>query len=164
MQLTEISPRQVHSCRGQCQVVSARPRFFRLSSIIREDEQTYWEMNKHMVKMTALYRRPPDVDAFMEHYETVHLSLVRSFPGLLKLEISRMFVWDEKPADPFLQVDMYFASREQLLAALKSPPGRASGRDAQEFAGEYIQIFFADVDVETFGGEVHGDSGLVRGE
>ncbi|RIV23234.1 EthD family reductase [Alicyclobacillaceae bacterium I2511] len=117
-----------------------------------------------MVKMVALYRRPPDVDAFMAHYEMVHLPLVRNFPGLLKLEVNRMFAWDGTAADPFLQVDMYFDKREQLLAALKSPSGRASGKDAQAFAGEYIQIFFADVEVETFGGGDHGTSSTVRDE
>lgn len=101
-----------------------------------------------MVKMTAIYKRPHDVDAFLDHYHNVHLPIIRRLPGLLKLELSRVFTFRGDVADPYLQADMYFADRDSLLAALKSEPGRESGKDAEQFAGESVQVFFADVETE----------------
>jgi uncharacterized protein (TIGR02118 family) len=103
-----------------------------------------------MVKMIALYRRPEDVPAFLEHYENVHMPIVRRLPGLLKVELNRMYDLRGGEADPFLMAEMYFESREALLAALKSDAGKESGRDAQEFAGKYVQVWFADVETEEF--------------
>lgn len=102
-----------------------------------------------MVKMTALYKRPPDVDAFFDHYHNVHLPIIRRLPGLIKMELSTTFAFKGEPGNPFLQADMFFADRDSLMAALKSEPGRESGKDAQEFAGEYVQVLFADVTTET---------------
>lgn len=101
-----------------------------------------------MVKMIALYRRPEDVEGFMAHYENVHLPIVRKFPGLRKVEYSRMFDLRGGDADPFLMAEMYFDSRESLIEALKSPAGKESGKDAQQFAGPLIQVMFADVETE----------------
>lgn len=103
-----------------------------------------------MVKMTALYKRPADVEAFLNHYHNVHMPIVRRLPGVKKVEISSMFTFKGDPADPFIMADVYFEDKAQLIAALKSDPGRESGRDAQEFAGEYVQVFFSDVVTEEF--------------
>lgn len=101
-----------------------------------------------MVKMIALFRRPDDVARFMEHYEQVHLPLVRQMPGLLKLELHRMYDARGGEPDPFLMAEMFFESRESMLASMKSPEGRAGGNDLQAFAGPYVQIMLADVEAE----------------
>jgi uncharacterized protein (TIGR02118 family) len=101
-----------------------------------------------MVKMIAIYRRPEDVEAFMKHYEEVHLPLARKMPGLLKMELNYMYNAKGGEADPFLMAELYFDSRESLMAAMKSPEGRAGGKDIQEFAGDLVQIYFADVTSE----------------
>jgi uncharacterized protein (TIGR02118 family) len=103
-----------------------------------------------VVKMIAIFRRPSDIEGFMEHYEQVHLPIVRKLQGLRKLELNRMYELGGGDADPFLIAEMYFDSRESLLSALKSEEGRASGKDAQEFAGKYVQVTFADVESEDF--------------
>ncbi|MCL6452896.1 MAG: EthD family reductase [Alicyclobacillus sp.] len=103
-----------------------------------------------MVKMTALYRQPADVEGFMDHYYNVHLPIIRRLPGLLRMELGKVFTFTGDTPVQFLQADMYFADRDSLLAALKSEPGRESGRDAQRFAGEYVQVYFSDVEVEDF--------------
>lgn len=103
-----------------------------------------------MVKMTALYKRPKDVEAFLDHYHNVHLPIIRRLPGLRRMELSTMFTMKGDDADPFLLADMYFDSREDLMTALRSEPGRESGKDAQEFAGDIVQVFFSSVETEAF--------------
>lgn len=103
-----------------------------------------------MVKMIALYKRPEDVETFLNHFENVHMPIVRRFPGLLKVDVNKMYDLRGGDADPFMMAEMYFESRESMLAAIKSEPGRESGKDAQEFAGKYVQVMFADVETEEF--------------
>ncbi len=103
-----------------------------------------------MVKMIAIFRRPTDVDAFLNHYHHVHLPLIRKMPGLIKMELHQMYDARGGEPDPFLMAEMYFDSRETLLAAMKSPEGKAGGKDLQTFAANEVQILLADVEVETF--------------
>ncbi len=101
-----------------------------------------------MVKMVALYRRPDDPDAFMQHYREVHLPLARRMPGLRKVEINHFFQADGSESDPFLMAEMYFDSRADMLASMRSPEGKASGQDLQTFAGSLVKVYFADVETE----------------
>jgi uncharacterized protein (TIGR02118 family) len=103
-----------------------------------------------MVKMVALFKKPVDVEGFLDHYEHVHLPLVRKMPGLLKLELHRMYDPRGGEADPFLMAEMYFESRDTLLSAMKSSEGKAGGKDLQSFAADYVQIMLADVTTEEF--------------
>lgn len=103
-----------------------------------------------MVKMIALFKRPADVAAFMDHYKNVHLPLIRQMPGLLKLELHDLYDARGGEPDPFLMAEMYFADRDTLLASMKSPEGRAGGKDLQTFAGNLVQIMLADVTTEDF--------------
>jgi hypothetical protein len=43
-----------------------------------------------MIKLIALYRTPADAAAFDKHYHEIHTPLVRKYPGLRKLEITRV--------------------------------------------------------------------------
>lgn len=103
-----------------------------------------------MVKMVALYRRPPDPEAFMAHYTQVHLPLARQMPGLRRIEFSRFFQARGRESDPFLMAELYFDSKPALWAAIESPAGKESGRDLQKFAGDVVQIWFAEVETEEF--------------
>jgi uncharacterized protein (TIGR02118 family) len=100
--------------------------------------------------MIALFRRPDNVEQFMQHYENVHLPLIREMPGLQKLELHRMYDARGGDPDPFLMAEMYFENREAMLTAMKSEPGRAGGKDLQQFAGELVQVMLADVETEEF--------------
>jgi uncharacterized protein (TIGR02118 family) len=103
-----------------------------------------------MVKMIALFKKPVDIDKFLDHYENIHLPLIRKMPGLLKLELHRMYDPRGGEADPFLMAEMYFESRDALLTSMKSPEGKAGGKDLQSFAADYVQIMLADVNTEEF--------------
>jgi len=103
-----------------------------------------------MVKMIALFQRPENVEAFLEHYENIHLPLIRQMPGLRKLELHRMYDARGGEANPFLMAEMFFDSREAMLDSMKSPEGRAGGKDLQTFAAANVQIMLADVETEAF--------------
>ncbi|WP_245631900.1 EthD family reductase [Alicyclobacillus ferrooxydans] len=100
--------------------------------------------------MTALFERPTDVDAFLEHYENTHLPIVRRLPGLIRVDVCKLYTMTGEPADPFLMTDMVFSDREQLLLALRSKDGRDSGRDAADMAGTHVKVFFSEIDSEEF--------------
>lgn len=100
--------------------------------------------------MIALFQRPENVEQFMDHYENVHLPLIREMPGLRKLELHRMYDARGGEPNPFLMAEMYFDSRESMLEAMKSEPGRAGGKDLQTFAGSLVQVMLADVETEAF--------------
>lgn len=100
--------------------------------------------------MIAIFKRPEQVEAFLNHYENVHLPLIRKMPGLRKLEVSRMFDLRGGEANPFVMAEMYFDDRDSLMASMKSPEGKAGGKDLQEFAAGLVEISFADVETEAF--------------
>ncbi|MCG3136700.1 MAG: hypothetical protein HJJLKODD_00535 [Phycisphaerae bacterium] len=98
-----------------------------------------------MVKLIAVYTKPDDTAAFDKHYNEVHTPLVRRMPGLQKLEVSRCY--GAPMGDPryYLLAEMYFDSRDALIAALKSDAGKAAGKDLMGFAAKYVHMMFAEV-------------------
>ena len=93
-----------------------------------------------MEKLIALYKTPQDAEAFLDHYRTVHVPLVKQLPGLLRVEVTllkRTLVGEE---GNFLLAEMVFADPESFKAALKSPENAAVGADAMAFAGSLITV------------------------
>jgi uncharacterized protein (TIGR02118 family) len=99
-----------------------------------------------MVRLIALYRQPPDPGAFDTHYRDVHAPLVRSYPGLVDLKLTKL--QSPGPREPvfYLVAEMSFASRADLDAALASEAGKASGRDLRNFALAGVDLVVADDD------------------
>lgn len=98
-----------------------------------------------MVKLVAVYRKPEDVEAFDKHYYEVHAPLVEKMPGLIKLEVSKIYGTPMGESELHLIAEMYFESKEALLEALSSSEGRASGKDLRSFAGSIVSMHFAEV-------------------
>jgi uncharacterized protein (TIGR02118 family) len=87
------------------------------------------------VRLIALYATPEDPAAFDAHYHAVHAPLVRQYPGLIDLRLTRADGVAERPPDYYLVAEMTFDSRAALDAALASEAGVESGRDLRNFAG-----------------------------
>lgn len=98
-----------------------------------------------MVSLFALYRRPPDEQAFLLHYETVHVPLARRLPGLIDLK------WGQPQALPphdrredddpwFFVAELTFPSKNVLVSALESAEGQAASRDVQAFANGLLTM------------------------
>lgn len=98
-----------------------------------------------MVKLIAVYKKPEDVEAFNRHYFEVHAPLAEKMPGLIKMEVSKIYGSPAGESNLHLIAEMYFESKEALVAALSSPEGRAAGKDLMGFAGKVVSMHFADV-------------------
>ncbi len=96
------------------------------------------------VRLIALYHQPADPGAFDRHYAEVHGPIVRRYPGLRELRMTKIeSVSDRLPAY-YLMAEMTFESRADLDAALASEPGKESGRDLRNFAQAGVDLFIVD--------------------
>ncbi len=99
-----------------------------------------------MVKLIALYKRPPEPEEFDKHYDAVHIPLVRKYPGLRKLEVTRITGAPIGETKFHVMSEMYFDSREAMDAALSSQEGKAVARDLLSFAAPLITVFIGEVE------------------
>jgi len=76
----------------------------------------------------------------------VHLPLVRKYPGLRKLEVTRITGAPIGEAKFYMMAEMYFDSRDALDAALASQEGKAVARDILSFAAPLITVFIGEVE------------------
>ena len=97
-----------------------------------------------MVRLIALYSQPEDPAAFDAHYRDVHAPIVRRYPNLLSMRLTKADGVGGRPAAYYLMAEMSFATRADLDQALASEPGRESGRDLRNFAGAGVTLFVAD--------------------
>jgi uncharacterized protein (TIGR02118 family) len=97
-----------------------------------------------MVKLIALYRKPADPAAFDAHYDNVHTPLVRSYPGLRKLEITRITGAPIGEPKFHLLAEMSFDNKAAMDAALASPEGRAVVKDIMSFAADIVTVFIGE--------------------
>jgi uncharacterized protein (TIGR02118 family) len=95
-------------------------------------------------RLIVLYRPPEDPAAFDAHYRDVHTPIVRSYPKLRDLRLTRTDGVAGRPSDYYLMAEMSFDSRADLDAALASDAGRESGSDLRNFAGAGVTLFIAD--------------------
>ena len=98
-----------------------------------------------MVKLIALYRNPPDTEAFDQHYHDVHTPLVKKLPGLRKLEVSKIARAPIGEQKYYLVAEMYFDNQDTLDFAMASPEGRASAKDLMSFAADIVTLFYAEI-------------------
>lgn len=98
-----------------------------------------------MVKLVAMYKTPEDAKAFDSHYEGIHTPMVRRWPGLRRLEISKITGAPIGEPKHYLMAEMYFDDDEAMQRALASPEGKAASRDVMEFAGKLVTMFYAEV-------------------
>ncbi len=100
-----------------------------------------------MVKLIALYRRPDDPDAFLEHYREVHTPLVRALPGLERLVVDRVTA-DAFGGEPayLLIAEMHFADRTAFKEAMRSEANRRVAEDLRAFAGDLATVLVADAE------------------
>jgi uncharacterized protein (TIGR02118 family) len=98
------------------------------------------------IRVTALYRKPEDVEEFMDHYEGVHLPLVRQVPGLERLEVSRVFASGTGGEPPyFLIAEMDYPDRDTFRSAMRSEQNAAVSQDVGQFAAGLTDILISEV-------------------
>jgi uncharacterized protein (TIGR02118 family) len=97
-----------------------------------------------MVKLIALYKKPANVDAFEQHYATVHIPLVEKIPGVRKTEWTRFLAAPTGAAPYYMMYEMYFDSMEAYQAAMKSEENKIAGQDLLLFAKDSVTLMVAD--------------------
>jgi len=99
------------------------------------------------IKLVALYRKPADVDAFMAHYEQVHLPLVAKTPHLIKTVVGR--VTGSPMGEPayFLTAEMVFPDAARFREAMRSPENQAAGKDLMGFAADLVTLIVVEEQV-----------------
>lgn len=93
-----------------------------------------------MKKLIALYTMPDDAEAFMAHYNGIHLPLVQKIPGLVRAEVTRIDRTFVGEAGNYLLVEMAFADSDSFKAAMKSPENAAVGADLANFAAGRVTV------------------------
>ena len=96
------------------------------------------------VRLIALYAPPDDPVSFDAHYRTTHSAIVRRYPRLSDLRLTRLDGVGGRPAAFYLLAEMEFESRADLDAALASEAGVESGRDLRNFAGAGVTLLIAE--------------------
>jgi len=99
-----------------------------------------------MIKLIALYKKPSDIAAFDEHYAAVHTPLVRKYPGLKKLEITRITGAPIGESKYHVMAEMYWDTKQAMDTALASPEGKAVIKDLLTFGADIVTIFHGDVE------------------
>jgi len=99
-----------------------------------------------MVKLVALYKKPAEVEDFDEHFDAVHIPLVRKYPGLRKIEVTRITGAPIGETKFHVMAEMYFDTRQALDTALVSQEGKAVARDLLSFAAPLVTVFIGEVD------------------
>ena len=99
-----------------------------------------------MVRLIVLYRPPEDPAAFDAHYRETHAAIVRRYPGLRALRVTRIDGAGGRPPPFYVIAEMAFDSRADLEAAIGSDAGRDSARDLRSFAQAGVEILIVDDD------------------
>lgn len=94
-----------------------------------------------MYKLIALYKKPEDEEAFMEHYENVHTPIVKSIPGLKELIVNRV-TGTPMGGDPayFMVVEMVYENKEDFKKGMSSAENMQAGKDLGNFAKGLVTL------------------------
>ncbi len=98
-----------------------------------------------MVKLVALYKKPPDPENFDRHYDSTHVPLVKKWPGLRRVEVGKVTgaIGGEPPY--YLITEMYFDSMDAMKSALRSPEAKVAGENLQSFAAGLVTMLYVQV-------------------
>jgi uncharacterized protein (TIGR02118 family) len=96
------------------------------------------------VRLIALYAAPENPAAFEAYYRDTHVPIVRRYPGLRDLRLTRTDGVGGRAPAFYLIAEMAFDSRADLDAAMASEAGVESGRDLRNFASAGVTVLVAD--------------------
>ncbi|HUS15173.1 MAG TPA: EthD family reductase [Chloroflexia bacterium] len=97
-----------------------------------------------MIKLIALFKKPDDVDAFEQHYNAIHVPLIKQVPHMSRFVSSR--VWGAPRGEPayYRIAEMYFDDRAAFDQAMASDENRAAGKDLMSFARDVVTMIFVE--------------------
>jgi uncharacterized protein (TIGR02118 family) len=115
------------------------------SFIIRE--RVHEQRGFPMVKGTALFGHPEDLDAFEEHYANTHVPLVEKIPNLQRFAAAKIVATPAGSEPPYYRIgELYFEDVWQMQAGLSSDEGQAVTADFQNFAAGGVTLLISEID------------------
>jgi uncharacterized protein (TIGR02118 family) len=98
-----------------------------------------------MAKLIALYKHPENKEEFDNHYFNVHAPITAKIPGLREMKVTK-FTGSPMGGEGkyYLMCEMFYGSLEELQAGLRSPEGKASGKDLMGFARELVTLMIGE--------------------
>ncbi len=111
-----------------------------------------------MIKLTVLYRRPADLEAF-ETFYNANLALMEQLPGVIRREASMIMGAPGGESDFYRMLELYFDDFDAFDAAMRSPAGDQAGKHLMAHAAELSELFFAEVYEEAGGSTPDTDAG-----
>jgi uncharacterized protein (TIGR02118 family) len=95
------------------------------------------------MKLIAHYKQPADPANFDQAYFNTHLPLLTRVPGLEKTVITR-FTRSLSGESFYLITEMYFADKNALKTAMKSPEMAAAAENLNGFAEGLVSMLYGE--------------------
>ena len=88
------------------------------------------------VKLTVLYTKQKDPEAFTKYYLSTHAALVEKVPGIKRTEVATVLPpAPDQPAPPYYRItEIYFEDIGALQKTFATPEWKAIGADVANFA------------------------------
>jgi uncharacterized protein (TIGR02118 family) len=88
------------------------------------------------VKLTVLYTKQKDAEAFTKYYLSTHAALVEKVPGIKRTEVATVLPpAAEQPAPPYYRItELYFEDIATFQKSLATPEWKAVVADVPNFA------------------------------
>ena len=99
------------------------------------------------MRLIALYRHPPDPQAFEKAYFGTHLALLGKVPGLRQTVVTK-FTRTVMGDGFYMMADMSFPDEGTLKQAMRSPEMAAAGDNLASFARDLVTLMFAEDPIE----------------
>jgi len=98
-----------------------------------------------MAKLIAMYKQPENKEEFDNHYFNVHVPITEKIPGLREMKVTK-FTGSPMGGESeyYLMCEMYYDSLEDLQQGLRSPEGKASGKDLMGFARDRFTLMIGE--------------------
>ena len=97
-----------------------------------------------MIKLIALFKKPEDVDAFEQHYNDVHVPLIKQVPYMRNFVSSTAFGAPRGEPAYYRVAEMWFDDRAAFDKAMASDENRAAGKDLMGFARDVVTMIFVE--------------------
>jgi uncharacterized protein (TIGR02118 family) len=102
---------------------------------------------KHMIKMTLLYGRPVDPEAFEAYYSETHLPIAAKVSGIARAEFSKVKGTPDGDPPPYYRIaELWFDDAERMERVMATPEARRTVEDLPNFATGGVTTLISEVD------------------
>lgn len=106
-----------------------------------------WHHTVMSVKLTVVYDNPKDPAAFERHYRDTHMPLAGKIPNVTRVELAKVFPKEDGSPTPAYRVaELYFTDYDTACAAIASPEGQATLKDAQTIGTGGVRFLLCDIE------------------